>query len=343
MQLRLRSDVRVGGCLSGGLDSSCLNALIARFHPNKKDYIAIHAKSSLKESDESRYAREVSKYLGVELCVIEPTENEFLESLEKVMYVQDEPFGSTSIYMQYFVMQKARELGIKVMFDGQGADEVFLGYEGYLKNLYKYFLEKGEEKNFFENLKTFRYSKEGILEGFCGVDNFKVIYERIRRDNIKGEYLNQGLLKEVFFHETFLEFNIKEIKRNNMQALLRYEDRDSMAFGVESRLPYLDYRLVDFVLSLPVEIKFQQGYLKYLLRKSCEDLLPQSIIWRYNKMGFESPQKLWLTKLKNEMIEAINHSKILNEIFKKIEIREDGFMWRLYNIAKWEAMYKVEI
>lgn len=343
VQLRLRSDVRVGGCLSGGLDSSCLNALIVKFHPNKKDYIAIHAKSSLKESDESRYAREVSKYLGVELCVIEPTENEFLESLEKVMYVQDEPFGSTSIYMQYFVMQKARELGIKVMFDGQGADEVFLGYEGYLKNLYKYFLEKGEEKNFFENLKMFRYSKDSVIYEFCGMENFETLYSRMQKGNIKVEYLGEEFLREIFCYKTFIEFNTKEIKNNGMQALLRYEDRDSMAFGVESRLPYLDYRLVDFVLSLPIEVKFQQGYLKYLLRKSCEDLLPQSIIWRYNKMGFESPQKLWLTKLKNEMIEAINHSKILNEIFKKIEIREDGFMWRLYNIAKWEAMYKVEI
>ncbi|HJF83580.1 asparagine synthase (glutamine-hydrolyzing) [Helicobacter pullorum] len=343
VRLRLRSDVRIGGCLSGGLDSSCLNALIAKFHPNKKDYIAIHAKSSLQESDESWYAEEVAKYLGIELCVIEPTEDEFLDSLEKVMQTQDEPFGSTSIYMQYFVMQKARKLGIKVMFDGQGADEVFLGYEGYLKNIYKYFNDKGEEKNFFENLKMFRYSKEGILDGFCGINDYNIMFERIQKSNIKNKYLKKEEIKQIFHYETFLGFNVKEIKSNNLQALLRYEDRDSMAFGVETRLPYLDHRLVDFVLSLPVEIKFQQGYLKYLLRKSCEDLLPKQIVWRYNKMGFESPQKEWLKTFKREMLMAINHSRILKEIFDKIEIREDNFMWRLYNIAKWEEIYRVEI
>ncbi|RAX56211.1 asparagine synthase (glutamine-hydrolyzing), partial [Helicobacter monodelphidis] len=128
MKLRLRSDVPVGSCLSGGLDSSCINALMAKMLPDKKNFIAIHAKSSLTQSDESEYAKEVAKALDIQLCVIEPTQQEFLSALESVMQTQDEPFGSTSIYMQYFVMQKAKELGIKVMFDGQGADEVFLGY-----------------------------------------------------------------------------------------------------------------------------------------------------------------------------------------------------------------------
>ena len=240
-------------------------------------------------------------------------------------------------------MQKARELGIKVMFDGQGADEVFLGYEGYLKNIYKYFNDKGEEKNFFENLKMFRYSKDVVMYEFHGIENFEALLVRIQKGHIKDRYLNEKLLRQIFCYETFLEFNVKEIRSNNLQALLRYEDRDSMTFGVATRLPYLDHRSVDFVLSLPVDIKFQQGYLKYLLRKSCEDLLPKQIVWRYNKMGFESPQKEWLKTFKSEMLMAINHSRILKEIFDKIEIREDNFMWRLYNIAKWEEIYRVEI
>ncbi|RAX54831.1 hypothetical protein CCZ01_10045, partial [Helicobacter monodelphidis] len=103
--------------------------------------------------------------------------------------------------------------------------------------------------------------------------------------------------------------------QNNLQALLRFEDRDSMAFGVEARLPYLDYRIVEFVLSLPLEVKFQKGYLKYLLRESMQDLLPKSIIWRYNKMGFESPQELWIKDIKQEMLECVQRSRILKEIF----------------------------
>ena len=129
IRLRLRSDVPIGSCLSGGLDSSCVNALIARLNPNKNNFVAIHAKSTLKENDESEYAKRVAESLGIELCVVEPSKQDYLENLEAVMLAQDEPFGSTSLYMQYLVMQKARELGIKVMFDGQGADEIFLGYE----------------------------------------------------------------------------------------------------------------------------------------------------------------------------------------------------------------------
>lgn len=344
IRLRLRSDVKVGGCLSGGLDSSCVNALIAKYHPKKEEFIAIHAKSSLTSSDESKWAREVAKYLGINLCVIEPSKKDFFETLERVMLVQDEPFGSTSIYMQYFVMQKARELGIKVMFDGQGADEVFLGYEHYLKYIYAGIseIDKNKKNSFFNDLKLFRYSQEGIMEGYKGVNDYNVAFKIVQeRSNIYPQYLLEKDFRYNFEYRSFYDFNVKEIMENNLQALLRYEDRDSMVFGVEARLPYLDYRLVDFVFSLPIDLKFQKGYLKYLLRKSMEGLLPQNILYRYNKMGFESPQSLWLEGFKDEMENVIRKSRLLRKIFKKIEIREENFLWRLYNIAKWEELYRI--
>ncbi|CAM2803220.1 asparagine synthase (glutamine-hydrolyzing) [Helicobacter burdigaliensis] len=296
IRLRLRSDVKIGGCLSGGLDSSCVNALITKYHPKKEEFIAIHAKSSLTSSDESKWAREVAKYLGINLCVIEPSKKDFFETLERVMLVQDEPFGSTSIYMQYFVMQTARELGIKVMFDGQGADEVFLGYESYLDKIYREALKANiSEEEFFRNLKSFRYSKELVIAEYNKTNDVDFDFDRIlQRSNIKAKFLNKEMFKDIFGYKDFETFNRKIIMRNGLQALLRYEDRDSMVFGIETRLPYLDYRLVDFVFSLPIDLKFQKGYLKYLLRKSMEGLLPQNILYRYNKMGFESPQSLWL-------------------------------------------------
>lgn len=343
IRLRLRSDVRIGSCLSGGLDSSCINALITKLHPNKENFVAIHAKSSLTQNDESEYAKRVAKYLGIDLYIIEPTKQDFWDSLEQVMLVQDEPFGSTSIYMQYFVMQKAHNLGIKVMFDGQGADEIFLGYEHYIKYIYKNLRDRNKAGDFFKILKAFRYTKEGILEGLEGVDDFAIAFERIARSNIKPKYLNKKDLQFLFEYKDFFVFNLQEIMRNNLQALLRFEDRDSMAFGVEARLPYLDNRIVDFALNLPIEVKFQKGYLKYLLRAACEDLLPKDIVWRYNKMGFESPQEYWFDEKREMMKETIKNSKVIQEIFIKADIREDNFLWRLYNIAKWEELYKVEL
>ena len=347
VKLRLRSDVGIGGCLSGGLDSSCLNALITRF-VNPKDFIAIHAKSSLKENDESEFAQVVAKHLGIELYVIEPSQSEFLESLEKVIKTQDEPFGSTSIYMQYFVMQKARELGIKVMFDGQGADEIFLGYEHYFQYIYKVFKDCNREEKFFKDLKSFRYSKEMIIESLARVENVKVAFERAQLGGVKEQYLGFDQFNEIYNYGDFHYWNKREIKNNNLQALLRYEDRDSMAFGVESRLPYLDYRLVDYVLALPIFEKFQKGYLKFLLREACKDLLPKNIIWRYNKLGFESPQKLWLESITAQMVESIENSEILREIFGCRcggggAFLNESNIWKYYSISKWEKIYGVTL
>lgn len=344
VRLRLRSDVQIGSCLSGGLDSSIINALIARLHPNKKDgFIAIHAKSSLRESDESAWAKEVAKFLGIELCIVEPAKESFLESLEKVMLIQDEPFGSTSIYMQHFVMQKANELGIKVMFDGQGADEIFLGYESYLGLMYYLSMKK---ESFFKNIKMFCATKKWVLDESEKLSDFDRDFFRIKwKGGINEKFLNKNDLFCIFAYKGLggAHYSQEDIMFRRLQALLRYEDRNSMAFGVESRLPYLDARLVDFVVSLPIEVKFRKGYLKYLLRESCKDILPENIIWRYNKMGFESPQKLWIDGIRNSMLESIYQSKLLRKIFHTINIREDNFMWRLYNIARWEELYKVEI
>ena len=238
-------------------------------------------------------------------------------------------------------MQKARDLGIKVMFDGQGADEIFLGYEHYFQYIYKAFKDVSRGEEFFKDLKSFRYSKAMIIESLRRVEDVRVAFDRAKLGGVKEEYLGFEQFKEIYHYASFLAFNAREINNNNMQALLRYEDRDSMAFGVESRLPYLDYRLVDYVLALPVFEKFQKGYLKFLLREACEDLLPKNIIWRYNKLGFESPQKFWLQDIKEQMVESIENSKLLKEVFTKITIKEDSYLWRLYNIAKWEEIYGV--
>ncbi|MGP1580720.1 MAG: asparagine synthase (glutamine-hydrolyzing) [Wolinella sp.] len=343
--LRLRSDVKVGACLSGGLDSSGIVALASRMQGGLE---AIHAKSSLSENDESAYARHVADFLRIKLHIIEPSFEDFKACVDEVFYTQDEPFGSSSIFMQYFVMKKAKELGIKVLLDGQGADEVFLGYEHYLKFIYKSLHEDSlcDEESFFNNLKSFKYNKASILRELEGIYNPALACEIIaQKGNINPKHLYKNELLKLLRYGKFNEFAHSEIFIKKLPPLLRFEDRNSMRNGIKTRLPFLDVNVVECALSLPLNEHFQQGYLKYALRKmlNSRDLLPQNVIWRYNKFGFESPQKLWIDSYREEMLEEIHESKILKELFVRMDIRRDDFLWKLFSIAKWEQIFNVKI
>jgi asparagine synthase (glutamine-hydrolysing) len=126
---------------------------------------------------------------------------------------------------------------------------------------------------------------------------------------------------------------------------LKYEDKNSMANSIETRLPFLDYRCVELALSINNQFKIKNGWTKYILRKAIEPFLPKEVVWRKEKLGFNAPENLWLASMKNEMESEIKGSKILNELvdfksfnFSSLDLRTQ---WRLYNIAKWEVIYKI--
>ena len=142
-----------------------------------------------------------------------------------------------------------------------------------------------------------------------------------------------------------MDIQRREHYSKQMQTQQRYEDRDSMHFSIEARLPYLDHRLVEAVVNCDITKKFDDGYLKHLLRKAIEtqELLPKDIVWRYNKMGFESPQNDWIEVYRNQMLEEVHASEILKKIFKKIDIRRNDFLWRVFCIARWEKIFNVGV
>lgn len=345
IRLRLRSDVKIGTCLSGGLDSSSITAIAHKYYGN--NLIAIHAKSSIKENDESKYAEEVASHLGIDLHIVEPSGEDFWKSIKDVVYTQEEPFGSSSIFMQYFVMKKAKELGCTVMLDGQGADEVFIGYEHYLTYVYKELSKNGnfDHETFFNTIKLFRNNKENLLLSINKAESFDNTWDIIKNQGtIKDKYLDKKIFESILSFSSGIEFQKRAIYNKSLQALLRYEDRNAMSFGIETRLPFLDYNIVENVLNMPIEQKFNKGYLKYLLRKAMESskLLPHNIVWRYNKMGFESPQSLWIDMYRQEMKDIINNSKIIKEFFYRLDIRRDDFLWRLFSLAIWEKVFDVK-
>jgi asparagine synthase (glutamine-hydrolysing) len=360
IQLRLRSDVKVGTCLSGGLDSSTVAAIASKLYQAEsgEKFNAIHAKSIEKQTDESQYAIEVTNSANLDLHVTEPHPEDFKKVFDEVIYTQEEPFGSPSIYLQYFVMKKAAELGCKVMLDGQGGDETLLGYERYYAPVFATLVkEKGWIKAFSEAMNSrknnSKMSLKNILKYIAGtfLINLRVRYQTtkvpLKKKYIPTEYSYFDSLKK----EAMNLFNLQrsELFSTNLQALLRYEDKNSMRHAIETRLPFLDYRAVETALSLPVDRKVHQGWTKFVLREICASVLPPNVAWRKNKLGFNAPDKSWLTAIEVEAKNEIRNSKILNTLLETTDIKtlpisgNWNITWRLINIAAWERVYNVRL
>lgn len=360
IKLRLRSDVKVGTCLSGGLDSSTVAAIASKLYQAEsgEKFNAIHAKSIEKQTDESQYAIEVTNSANLNLHVTEPHPEDFMKIFDEVIYTQEEPFGSPSIYLQYFVMKKAAEIGCKVMLDGQGGDETLLGYERYYAPVFATLVkEKGLMKALSEAMDSrknnSKMSFKNIVKYIAGTFLIKLrVKYQTKKIPLKKEFIPKeypyfdGLKKDAM---NLFGLQRSELFSTNLQALLRYEDKNSMRHAIETRLPFLDYRAVETALSLPVDKKVHEGWTKYVLREICASVLPANVAWRKNKLGFNAPDKSWLLAVDKEAKEQIKNSKILNTLlnttnFESLPISGNwNITWRLINIAAWERVYKVRL
>lgn len=354
IDLRLRSDVKVGTCLSGGLDSSSIAAIASKKYHEKTNetFVAIHAKSVEKKTDESEFAREVAEYCNLNIIVVEPRLEDITNNIEEVIYAQEEPFGSPSIFMQYFVMKQARKNKCIVMLDGQGGDETMFGYESYFSFYFASLLYKFKfikYVNEIKNLTTFKVSKKSIIRGsivtlFKNQLSFieKLIKNKKTFIKLKND---RKRLNHLFEFRDFKNFQKKEIMIRNLPHLLRYEDKNSMRNSVETRLPFVDYQFVQSAVSINDSMKFKNGFLKYILRKVVNTILPKDIVWRTNKFGFEAPTDMWIDSHKDEMIEVVENSKIINQTLQlnnKVYSNRT-LLWKMYNIAVWEKVYAVKI
>ncbi len=351
--LRLRSDVTVGTCLSGGLDSSAVASIASDLYTKQTDkqFKAIHAKSTDKKTDESIYAKEVATHCHMDLNIVEPTTQDFIESIDEVIYTQEEPFGGPSIFMQYFVMREAKRLDCKVMLDGQGGDETLLGYEKYYP---AYLISLGfwdRIKGFLNSSKNSKLTIKQLLGYFVYFTNAKIRTKRLRQKNsfIKDEYLNMIDRKIIeISSQNYLDiFKLQygEIYATKVPHLLKYEDKNSMRHSIETRLPFIDYKVLETALSLNNGFKIKDGWTKYILRKTVEGLLPRNIVWRKNKLGFEAPVDSWMSAISNDMRQSIEKSTIVTQITDAIDFDKLDKVqrWKLFNIARWENIYNVKI
>ncbi|MDO9540309.1 MAG: asparagine synthase (glutamine-hydrolyzing) [Methanocalculus sp.] len=290
VRLRLRSDVPVGTCLSGGIDSSIVTALINRLirtdapesvGERQKTFSACFADP---KSDESPYMKIILDATGAANEQVFPDGDELQNDLATLLYMMDEPFGSLTCYSQYCVMRSASRQ-VKVVLDGQGADEELAGYIGYVPALGRALWDSGDH---IAALSAWYYAITRHLPFFLDARSQMAVRRR-RRGCIKGDYpvINRyaGPLSTILK---------REILKTNLPALLHYEDRNSMAFSIEARVPFLDYRVAEYIASLPLDQKVRKGETKFLLRQAIEGIVPEAIRKRTDKKGFSTPEAIWM-------------------------------------------------
>jgi len=375
IKLRLRADVPLGSCLSGGLDSSTIvcmaNSLMFNDGVIDRTLIGEHQKTFTAVYDNAVYSEKpfVDKVIArtnAEPHFVRPDGKKLWDELRKVVYHQDEPFNSTSVYAQWNVMRLASEQHITVLLDGQGGDELLGGYAWHVP-IYQ-----------TELLRAMRLGtliKE--LAGTSSITQRSVPRQLVELLGKAGRTILPQSAYEFFapsfglmnpeFSSSYKRTSSVLSKRNdnlqerllqeetafNLQQLLHYEDRNSMAFAIEARVPFVDYRVVEYAMSIPASFKIHNGWSKYPLRCAGEGILPKEIQWRKDKMGFVTPQNAWLRTLLPMvrtllLDEPLRANEFLNQASLEKQLKADpptianNILWQIINLEMWMRVFDVE-
>jgi asparagine synthase (glutamine-hydrolysing) len=279
VRLQLRADVPVGSCLSGGIDSSSIVCLINRqlrsqgAVANQKTF---SARADEPAFDESPWIAEVVKATGVDARFVTPSAAQLQLAADTLAWHQDEPIASTSFFAEWSVYRLVAETGVTVMLDGQGADEALAGYHSFFA---PYLASLVRERRFgyaWREMQAFK-RRHGYSEARA----------------VRGVARVLALESDPQFASVFA-LSYAQLTHSNLQMMLRCADRSSMAHSVESRVPFLDHRVVELSLGLPDEFKIGGGVTKRVLRAAMSGVLPDRIRDRVDKIGFETPEPLWM-------------------------------------------------
>jgi asparagine synthase (glutamine-hydrolysing) len=312
IRLRLRSDVPLGTCLSGGLDSSAIasgaaylrGSAITRAGPGAfKTFTSFFDEPEL---DERPFAEAVVRSIDGEGHFVSYSDRDLVGVLPAIVDAQDEPFRSTSITAQWFLMRAAHTEGVKVMLDGQGGDELFAGYLGHLGYFFAYLLLEGRLKKLAAEVIAHRrvrgLSPEQIVAALVRPFVPASIAWGVRaRANGARSLLGPALRHEPFappssdcaFNDRFRR-QLHLVITTRLPELLHYEDRNSMAHSLEARVPFLDHRIAELAFSLAADYVIRNGNTKMILRDALVDLLPEPVRRRTSKLGFNTPEGQWL-------------------------------------------------
>jgi asparagine synthase (glutamine-hydrolysing) len=362
IRLQLRADVPVGVCLSGGLDSSAVYGQARRCGGNAVD--AFSAAFDDKAFDERPFINQVLAQHGGRGHLTFPTADDFIRDCDRFVYHHDEPVGSMSQYAAWSVMALTRQAHVPVVMLGQGADELFSGYWS------AYYMFLRQRPSMLPS-----HLIGSLLPG-GNASLVTQIIPHLRQYYSRRFRKNRGILRDRWralhgtrpdnwaFRAQQLDpaaYRLAEIREIHLPRLLRWDDRNTMAFGVEGRYPFLDHRLVELALSIPPRLNFHHGWNKYVMRMALGDLLPPTIQWRRSKNGFVTPQSQWLsTTLRpvlrdwaarpserlSEIVDVTALGRLAHELFRgnlrPMDERQLLFV-RLFLLDRWLTRFDVTV
>lgn len=362
VRLRLRADVPIGSSLSGGLDSSVIVGLLSQERSDstftQNTFSACFPDDPTMSEDKEIEA--VVQHTGVNSFVVEPSPFRLAQESLLLHWHQEEPFLSASIYLQWCVARLARQHNTTVLLDGQGADELLAGYQFYFRQRQLDMLDRGQKQLAQRETAKFNRRLRRASSQYVNASrrfNAEIAYS----DEQLAELIKRGDLPAVFHYKydsavapaipgMRLRRTLSEaLLYNSLPMLLRYADRNSMAFSRETRLPYLDYDLVDFCLRLPDHFYVRHGWQKWILRQAAGNTIPGKIRWRADKVGYAAPLDHWLRKeLRSWGYERATDSRLTgipgydramvenlwNE-HQQLQANHSWALWRWISLAEW--------
>jgi asparagine synthase (glutamine-hydrolysing) len=372
--LRLRADVPLGSHLSGGIDSSAVASLNAlRLGNNIKLETFTGKFAEGLDYDETKFALKVSKNINSNYNEIVIKDTDFLESIEDIVYYMDELQAGPGVFSQYQVAKHASKK-VKVVLGGQGGDEIFLGYTRYLIAYY----EKMLKRNISESGQYYQNILNNMTPNLFQMNGYQPMMQDFFADGLFEDdarryfrLTNRFSSNESIFSKDFLQKDYNSFEKFNkifskydtsiankmsyydlktfLPSLLHVEDRTSMAHGLESRVPLIDHRIIEFAANIPVHIKFKDGITKYLPRKIFKNIIPNSILDRKDKKGFPTPTNLWFKTTLNEWVKdlLIDKRTLERGLYEKSELIKlvDGSsnfsraLWGVINLELWHREF----
>jgi asparagine synthase (glutamine-hydrolysing) len=374
VRLHLRSDVTIGSALSGGLDSSSVVCIINELH-NKEGVSnrqqTFSSCSVYEEYDERKWMQEVVDYLKVEPHFVYPKSERVFPELSNMIWIHEIPYDSQSAFLGFNIFETAKQNGIKVLLNGQGADEYLGGYSQFFPSLLTSYFAKGRWSAAIKEMNdanSFHGHSSGFLLKTLAEYHVPSYLKTLIAKNANTNKFEMSLLNlDKFEFATSRPYDRVPVIANSFEntidlfsfynplpKYLRWEDRNSMANSIEARVPFLDHRLFEFVKSLPIEFIQRNGQTKWLLREATKGVLPEKIRLRTDKKGFITPEKAWMqTESRQQFVKKMDESiEILDGRVKPIaskqfqamldnKIPSNQIFWRIILLAEWVKRFNV--